>query len=627
MAFNINDLTQYFDNPALSKFSRKTKKGFTAQIGKMIPANWEFLNFGNSIKGTSYHSLRLAPMLAPNFSDLQVQEHSVFVPCRVIMQNYEDTFNYAENRDGAILPSLSAREYHNILKTMCSNGLNPIGSLLDFLGYPVYADLYDSMQSAYFEYDGGQDKISPYEILPYKTYNRFYEESFSFTLNFTYRGENHSSDDVDFNIMEVFPLIVWLAQRKFPLSSLDDATYLFYDKIYALKGWLHSSDVSVSERYAYIPTMSELLEVSGFETVISMMNAYNSYLFGQMLNIYLRPSMINDDIRYTTLPLRAYWRFHYDWNVNGNFTDRDAELVRNVYNLEDELKRTVGLVSDLARSNYERLLFPADRIWRFDFWTSLLPNSAVDNAIEIPANSTVLDLAKLSAFQKLVFKLSFSSRYRDVVWNVFKIKPSDARLQQSSVISRRYHSVGIGETLQTSQSSETSVLGNFAGRGYSSGQNDSYHIFAEEPGIVINLFSLIPFASYADALHPNIHMDDIFDIPIPDMDVLGNQPIYADLLSGNVADANSVFGFGRQYQEFLTNYDTVHGSFKTTLPYWQLTRRFGSTPFLNEEFLRMSSQNDFDMIFSVPESDHAFVSVVYNNSVTRHVHRNVRILI
>ena len=104
MAFNINDLTQYFDNPAVSKFSRKVKKGFTCQIGKMLPASWDILNFGNSIKGSSFHSLRLAPMLAPNFSDLQVQEHVAAVPLRVIMDNYEETFNYATNKDGAILP-------------------------------------------------------------------------------------------------------------------------------------------------------------------------------------------------------------------------------------------------------------------------------------------------------------------------------------------------------------------------------------------------------------------------------------------------------------------------------------------------------------------------------------------
>lgn len=629
MAFNINDLTQYFDNPALSKFSRKTKKGFTTQIGKMIPANWDFLNFGNSIKGTSYHSLRLAPMLAPNFSDLQVQEHSAAVPLRVIMDNYEDVFNYATNKDGAILPHLTPVQYHSLLITMCLNGISPIGSLLDFLGYPVYADVFDSLQSLelYYSNAGTSVLFDPYAIRPWQFYFDNSNANLSLFGLYRYRlivnlaatlpARENEGDFLDF--------MSFLAVRKFPLAENQfSALYVFYRELYQQ---IYGEDVSMSGLVDFQPSLDHVIEFSTFETVSSAINAYQSYLFGFMLKFYLANLNLANKDNYTTLPLRAYWRFHIDWNTNGNFVNRDVLLPELVFNLEDNLVRLLNKVDILTEGRLRSVLLPTDRLWRNDFWTSQLPTSAVDNAIEIPANSTILNLASLTAFQKLVLKLSYSSRYRDVVWNVFKIKPSDARLQQSSVISRRYHSVGIGETLQTSETTTSSVLGNFAGRGYSSGKNDSYHILAEEPMIIINLFSLIPFATYADALHPNIHMDDIFDIPIPDMDVLGNQPIKADLLSGNVVDNAEVFGFGRQYQEFLCNYDTVHGDFKTTMNYWQLSRRFDTTPRLNDQFLRMSSRDDFDTIFSVPDAPHAFVSVVYNNAVTRHVHRNVRILI
>lgn len=629
MAFNINDLTQYFDNPALSKFSRKTKKGFTTQIGKMIPANWDFLNFGNSIKGTSYHSLRLAPMLAPNFSDLQVQEHTVGVPLRVIMENYEETFNYAKNTDGAILPHFTAKQYHDLLLTMCMNSLSPIGSLLDFLGYPVYADVFDSMQSLTLYYTTESEDVvyDPYSIKPWEFYYNNALIPFELDASFFYRTNigfslTTGTSEGDGSFMD---FVTFLAVKKHPsISNTYYALQTFYNE---LMNDYYGHTPNHQDYIGFTPSLDKVIEFSTFETVASAMNAYQTYLFGIMLEAYLNSISTEDKDNYTTLPLRAYWRFHIDWNTNGNFINRDAELSRIVYGFENTLIRYIGQTSRLAYTTLRDLLFPAERLWRNDFWTSQLPTSAVDNAIEIPANSTILNLASLTAFQKLVLKLSYSSRYRDVVWNVFKIKPSDARLQQSSVLSRRYHSVGIGETLQTSETTTSSVLGNFAGRGYSSGKNDSYHILAEEPMIIINLFSLIPFATYADALHPNIHMDDIFDIPIPDMDVLGNQPIKADLLSGNVSDNSEVFGFGRQYQEFLSNYDTVHGDFKTTLNYWQLSRRFDTTPYLNDEFLRMSSRDDFDTIFSVPDAPHAFVSVVYNNAVTRHVHRNVRILI
>lgn len=620
MAFNINDLTQYFDNPALSKFSRKTKKGFTTQLGQMIPTNWDFLNFGNSIKGTSYHSLRLAPLLAPNFSDLQVQEHTAAVPLRVIMDNYEETFNYATNKDGAILPHFSAVDYHSILRTMCANGLNPVGSLLDFLGYPVYADMFDSIQT--LSILSQSLDMNLYSVKNLEHYGFFYDNEYEITMRFNYRGTDYSKVYTSFNDKNgfFFDIMVFVASRYMYKIGSD-----LYDSILSIYRDFGITPDDPSQRRL---TIEEILPYSGYETVISLMNAYNAYLFGLMLEIYLDNKPIPADApNYTSLPLRAYHRFHIDWNTNGNFVDRESELGIYVFDFERQLKSLIGSVNPNTAVVLSNFLMPKCRLWRNDFFTSQLPTSAVDNAIEIPANSTVLDLAKLTAFQKLVMKLSYSSRYRDVVWNIFKISPSDARLVQSSVISRRYHSVGIGETIQTSESTTSSVLGNFAGRGYSSGRNDSYHLLAEEPMIILNLFSLIPLATYADALHPNIHMDDIFDIPIPDMDVLGNQPIMADLISGNVSDSTSVFGFGRQYQEFLSSYDTVHGDFKTSLNYWQLSRRFDSTPYLNDEFLRMSNREDFDTIFSVPNASHAMVTVVYNNMVTRHVHRNVRILV
>lgn len=365
----------------------------------------------------------------------------------------------------------------------------------------------------------------------------------------------------------------------------------------------------------------------------SATQAYLNYLFAVAFVLYYSDGELDGiSTQYTTLPLRAYWRFHYDWNVNGNFVDRDIQLEADVYGFENKVKlASQGVISNQAFSDSVKilrdLLMPANRLWDNDFFTSLLPTSAVDNAITIPANSTVLDLAKLTAVQKLVLKLSYSSRYRDVIWNIFKIKPSDARLQQSSVIMQRTHNIGIGETLQTSETSVSSVQGNPAGRGYSSGTSKGYHIFCEEPCVIMDFASFVPRASYADAIHPLIHTSDILDFPIPDMDVLGNQPIYADLLSGNVVDSEVVLGYGRQYFDWLAQYNTVHGDFKTTLSYWQLTRRFSETPAINDDFLRIDDHDDFDGIFSMPETAHAYVDFFYNCHASRHVHRNVRIQI
>lgn len=611
---DLNQFTQYFDNPKVSVFNRSKKSGFPMRIGPLYPTYWDLCSFGNSHRGKSYHSMRLAPLLAPNFSDLRLQEHAAVIPLRVIMEDYEEKFNFAKNIDGASLPHFTAQEYHRILRAMTLAGINPIGSLFDFLGYPVYGDLYKALLSQIYNFlyydEGGVEHDLFY--IPQDLSELQYQDVDSLL---SYRGYDLMYSIPSVRALKFYSFYSYVLVRSADYPLTTDYSFLR----------------SISESFDKPSSLEELIKVSIFETVQSAADSYLSYVFGLFLHCFVSElDGLEDKPVYSTLPLRAYWRFHYDWNTNGHFVDRDLELEANVYGLEDKISlATSGVIMNQAFDDSVRilksLLLPANRLWDNDFFTSLLPTSAVDNAIQIPANATVLDLANLSAIQKLALKLSYSSRYRDVVWNVFKIKPSDARLQQSSPIKQKTHNIGIGETLQTSETTISSVQGNMAGRGYSSGVNEGYHIFCEEPCVVMQFMSFVPRASYADAIHPLIHVDDILDFPIPDMDVLGNQPLYADLLSGNVQDADVVLGYGRQYFNWLAQYNTVHGEFKTTLSYWQLTRRFTDTPALNDDFFRIDDHDDLDSIFSMPESQHAYVDFFYRCHASRHVHRNVRI--
>lgn len=621
---NLNDFTQFFDNPAVSVFNRSQSKSFPMKIGALYPAKWELLSFGNSQKSNSAHSMRLAPLVAPSFTDLQFQHHAAVIPLRTIIKDYEEVFNYAKNREGSALPAISIFDYHGILRSMCNVGLNPVGSLLDFLGYPVFGDLYKSISWDNFtvDYSVNNDtiSISVFDSVPYSyiinTYSQVGMSIYGIT---TYRGS-------DIEIFEGLPFIVWLVSQTYNiyLSSLDDYT-TYVRRFYSSIPGALNPDGSISQ--SFTPSLDDLVRASIFSTSKDAIDSYKTYLFGQVLSVFFDNSDLESD-PYTALPLMAFWRFYYDWNTNGNFINRDVMLQEDVY---DFVPTITELYADVhmsdRREHFRRLLTVPNRLWNDDFFTSLLPTSTVDNAVEIPANSTVLDLASLSSWQKFIFRLSYSSRYRDVVWNVFKIKPSDARLVQSYPIFRSYENVGIGEVNQTSSSDVSGVLGGFAGRGYSSGRNKGYNIFCEEPCIIFDFVSLMPRAKYADALHPLIHVDDILDFPIPDMDVLGNQPIRSDLISGFPGDNSTIMGYGRQYQEWLFNYSTVHGDFKTTLDYWTIARRFSDTPVINEDFLRIHPADDLDVIFSLKNENHAFVDVYYNAKVTRHVHRNVRIKI
>ena len=594
MTVNPNIFTQYFEKPQVSVFDRGKPVSFDLQIGQFVPAYWELTGFGDNAKGRSGHKLRLAPMIAPNFANLRFQEHTIAVPLRTILPDFQEKFNYAKNLDGATLPTISTLDLLRFYRYLGNCGVSPIGSLFDFLGYPVFADFYDALVSvvndtSYFRFSGTDAILGPFDpdtvIL-------------SHTI-VPYRG-------LSFNVAEterIYGFYTFCAINFLPGGQ---AQFLRLGK----------------------PTGSDFVAACGDGyTMQSLTDAYLAYLFTSLLSATLLATYDPDSLfmeqEYSLLPLMAYHRAVADWNLNSTLSDTDKYISMYVHSLYSMLVNT----GDYDEESVISCAIPSSRLYDNDFFTSQLPTSAAGDAITIPANATVLDLAGLSALQKMMLKLSYSSRFRDQIWNIFNIKVDDAWLQQSIVLRCKTHNVSIGETIQTSETSTSSVLGSFSGRGFSAGSNKGYHIFTQEPCVLINFVSLVASPMYADALHPLIKVDNILDFPLPGMDVLGNQPVRADMISGYPGDAAYVFGYSRQYMEWLHQIPTVHGRMKTSLRYWNLVRRFHDTPMLNSSFVSMNPADDFDDLFSVQDSSHAFVDMYYDCKVTRPIHRSVRIVI
>lgn len=588
---NPNLFTQWFEKPKVSRFDRSCPKSFDMQIGKFYPAYWDMTGFGDNARGRTGHKLRLAPMIAPNFAGFRFQEHSIAVPLRTILSDFQEKFNYAKNIDGASLPTITTKDLLTVYHRMGSYGISPIGSLFDFLGFPVFGDFYDAVISSMnninlFHRSEVDSQVSPYDALGPLTSASIY-----------YRDDE-------------FDVILFGA-------SIEG----FYSYILSLYGrslsdWAAAGSPKGSDFVSFI---------SDGATMTSLVEQYQSYVFTTSLTFFMNALHESDSLfmeqEYSLLPLMAYHRAIADWNINANITDPETYLQTYVYGLSATLNYTNGTIP------FKTAVTCSDRLYDNDFFTSLLPTSSAGDAITIPANATVLDLASLTALQKMVLKLSYSSRFRDQIWNVFNIQVSDAWLQQSTVLRSKTHYIQIGETIQTSETTTSSVLGSFSGRGFSAGNNKGYHIFCQEPCVIINFVSLVAVPVYADCLHPLIKVDNILDFPLPGMDVLGNQPIRADLVSGYPGDAAYVLGYGRQYYEWLTMPGTVHGRMKTSLRYWDFSRRFNDVPAFNEDFVTINANDDFDDLFTTPDSSHAFVNIYYDCEVTRPIHRSVRIVI
>ena len=118
---------------------------------------------------------------------------------------------------------------------------------------------------------------------------------------------------------------------------------------------------------------------------------------------------------------------------------------------------------------------------------------------------------------------------------------------------------------------------------------------AEEPGILMVIGSLVPKVTYASGI------DRIFkrynaegsqtDMATPILQNVGNQPIYAAELTGDMSSfvTNQVFGYTDRYADFKYKLDTLHGLVRDgqTLQAFALQRTLTGTPTISSSFLEI----------------------------------------
>lgn len=140
--------------PKYNRFNLSHDVKLTGKFGKLIPILCRPTLPGDVYKLTSEVLVRLAPMIAPIMTKVNVYTHFFFVPNRLVYKGWKDFITGGEDGESnEIYPRLK------ISSSMASN-FKP-GSLADYLGFPVQDNL-----NAPVELD----------ILPFKAYQLIYNE-------------------------------------------------------------------------------------------------------------------------------------------------------------------------------------------------------------------------------------------------------------------------------------------------------------------------------------------------------------------------------------------------------------------------------------------------------------------
>ncbi len=245
---------------------------------------------------------------------------------------------------------------------------------------------------------------------------------------------------------------------------------------------------------------------------------------------------------------------------------------------------------------------------------SVNPESQLGVELSGGGTFTVPELRTIFQIQKwMELNARAGSRYIEFLQAHFGISPTDETLQRPEFLGRIVQPVVISEVLQTSQSSDNSVLGEFAGHGisYSSNFIDGYKV--KEFGIVVGLMSIMPKSTYFQGINRQWLRRSRFDFYFPEFANLSEQGIFnAEIfVRDDTTDPDNdfvdtvngeVFGFQGNNDEMRIKQNMVTGMMRDTFDYWHLARKFANPPELNEDFITVKA-DDFKRVFAVQDED------------------------
>lgn len=208
------------------------------------------------------------------------------------------------------------------------------------------------------------------------------------------------------------------------------------------------------------------------------------------------------------------------------------------------------------------------------------------------------DLRTASAVQRLLEKNARGgTRYAELVWEHFKVRSPDARLQRPEFLGSSRSVMQMTAIAQTSNTPTTpagaTVLGELAGVGtiitYGAGFSQSF----TEHGWILGMCCVRADLSYQHGVERHWYRRTRWDYFWPELEGLGEQAVLGRELfcwgDGSAGD-ETVFGYQERFSEYKYKPSQISGKFRSTtvgepLDMWHFTPKYTSRPLLNPAFI------------------------------------------
>lgn len=236
---------------------------------------------------------------------------------------------------------------------------------------------------------------------------------------------------------------------------------------------------------------------------------------------------------------------------------------------------------------------------------------------------TINQLRSAMQLQKfLELQARTGTRYNELIQAHFSVDVGDARINRPEYIGGIKNNVVISEVLQTSATTETNALGEYAGHGTAVVGGEPISYYCPEHGFILGILSVIPKTAYYQGINRKFTRMTYLDYYWSHFAHIGEQAILnKELYYDTAADTNDdTFGYIPRYSEYKYNPSEVHGDMRTTMLDFHLARTFAELPSLNSEFI-YCTPDQTDRIFAVqaPDTDSLYAHIYFDIKAQRKI--------
>lgn len=210
----------------------------------------------------------------------------------------------------------------------------------------------------------------------------------------------------------------------------------------------------------------------------------------------------------------------------------------------------------------------------------------------LPITVTLDQLRQLAIAQSELEKMARTDgSYSDFGLTFFGVRPKNAQDFKPLYIGGSYQSISFTEVLQTSASSGSSALGQYAGHGISADSSRIGSFRADDYGYVMIVASLMPDVYYSQGLDKLWTRSLQSQFYLPERARLGMQPILNKELyfSGVTGQDDDLFAYQSAFDDYRYKASRISGKIadKNALSFFPYTqsRKFSFVPTFSKEFI------------------------------------------